>query len=59
MLFDNVSDPYQLENLFDQPQHGRLQDRLHSLLLAELEAAAEPVPEFVCSAQRPRENRPR
>ncbi len=47
MLFDNETDPYQLTNLYDEPDHSALRGRLHAWLVAELEDAGEAVPDFI------------
>ncbi len=36
MLYDNESDPYQLQNLVNRPEHSAEQQRLEALLQAEL-----------------------
>ncbi|HSW02570.1 MAG TPA: hypothetical protein VLI39_20575 [Sedimentisphaerales bacterium] len=36
LLFDNQSDPYQLKNLCNDPEHATLQTRLDALLSARL-----------------------
>lgn len=41
LLFDNDDDPYQLENLIDQPEHGHIQQRLEALLSEKLAATRD------------------
>jgi arylsulfatase A-like enzyme len=42
LLFDNVADPYQCENLIDDPAHADVVDRLESRLQELLAAADDP-----------------
>ena len=42
LLFDNQSDPGQLNNLANNPAHAKLQSRLDALLHRKLKAAADP-----------------
>ena len=39
VLFDVQEDPYELNNLVDQPEHAALQARMEALLAAEMKAA--------------------
>lgn len=41
MLFDNIADPYQLNNLIDKPEHQQLQSKMDGLLQKELEAVGD------------------
>lgn len=38
LLFDNVNDPYQMNNLVDKPEYAELQIRLDKILLKKLKA---------------------
>lgn len=41
MLFDNISDPYQMDNLIDQPEYQELQSNLDLLLHEKLRAIGD------------------
>ena len=41
MLFDNIADPYQLNNLAGKPEHRVLQNKLNALLLKKLKEAGD------------------
>jgi len=41
MLFDNIADPYQLDNLIDKPEHHKLQSKMDKLLQKELRAVGD------------------
>jgi len=47
LLFDNESDPYQMDNLFGRPEVADLQRDLHRRLVAAVVDSREPVPDFV------------
>ena len=47
LLFDNDRDPYQLDNLFGQPDARELQRDLHARLIRAIVASGERPPEFV------------
>lgn len=46
MLFDNIADPYQLNNLFDAPYALAVKQRFHKLLLESIENAGEIPPSY-------------
>ncbi len=41
MLFDNIADPYQLNNLVGKPESRKLQDRMDRLLRKKLKAIGD------------------
>lgn len=50
LLFDNQTDPYQLDNLCNKPEHAELQTRLDALLAERLKATNDeflPGPEYI------------
>lgn len=47
MLFDNETDPYQMDNLFGRPEAADLQRGLHRRLIRAVISAGETVPDFV------------
>ena len=47
LLFDNESDPYQMDNLFGRDEAGQLQRDLHQRLVGAIVDSREPVPDFV------------
>jgi len=46
-LYDLQCDPYELKNLIKSPAHAPVTDRLRALLLADMEAAGESLPEII------------
>jgi len=52
LLFDNASDPYQMDNLFARPEAADLQRDLHRLLVGAITDSREEVPEFVRDLSR-------
>lgn len=50
LLYDNETDPYQLNNLFGKPEARELQQTLHAQLCRAIEDSKEPLPDFVKEA---------
>ncbi len=43
VLYDNLVDPYQTNNLIDKPEHKQLQQKLHQTLLQQIKAIEKPM----------------
>jgi arylsulfatase A-like enzyme len=41
MLFDNIADPYEMNNLLNKPEYSKLQDKMEKLLQQELKAIGD------------------
>jgi len=41
MLFDNIADPYQMNNLINKPEHSELQNKLDKVLQKKLKAVGD------------------
>jgi hypothetical protein len=50
LLYDNVADPFQMQNLFGRPESRALQREMHARLRREILCAGEFVPDFVATA---------
>ena len=57
VLFDNQSDPLQMNNLYGKPEHRILQERLHQSLLNEIIDSGESIPGFIQRSTIPQVNR--
>jgi uncharacterized sulfatase len=45
-LYDLGADPYEMHNLIQNPQHARARDRLHDILLSEMDRIRDPFRSF-------------
>ena len=43
ILYDNLADPYQMNNMVDKPEHKDLQKKMHGIMLGQMKAMNEPL----------------